>query len=89
MIDIYRYKDSDKLSLTDIDGETFIGSLISVNDVEDEDEDFGLKENSITLAVNNRPITFPVSEIKKIKIVISSCCRSNVICLWQYRRKHI
>lgn len=69
MIDIYKYKDAEKLEITDIDNEVFVGSLVSVNDVADEDEDLGLNENSITLAVNKRPVTFPVSEIKSIKII--------------------
>ena len=69
MINIYKYKDADKLLLTDIENEKYEGKLISINDVDDEDVDYGLEENSITLAVDSRPITFPVSEIKKIEIL--------------------
>lgn len=69
MIDIYKYKDANEIEIVDIDNEAFVGTLISVNDVEDEDEDVGLKENSVTVAVDRRPITFPVSEIKSIKII--------------------
>lgn len=69
MIDIYKYKDANNIEIVDIDNKTFVGTLISVNAVEDEDEDVGLTENSLTIAVEKRPITFPVSEIKSIRIV--------------------
>ena len=69
MIDIYKYKDAKEIEITDIDDEIFVGTLVSVNDVEDEDKDFGLEENSITIAVDRRPITFPVSEIKSIRVI--------------------
>ena len=69
MIDIYKYKDAEKLKIIDIDNKTYIGYLVTINDVEDEDEDYGLKENSITLGIQKRPVTFPVSEIKSIEIL--------------------
>ncbi len=69
MIDIYKYKDAKGIEITDIDDEIFVGTVVSVNDVDDEDEDIRLEENSVTIAVDRRPITFPVSEIKTIGII--------------------
>ena len=69
MINIYEYKDAEFLKITTIDNQIFIGSLVTINDVADEYEDVGLNENSITLAIEKRPITFPVSEIKSIEII--------------------
>lgn len=69
MINIYKYKDADKLRITAVNNEIYEGLLVSVNDAEDEDEDYGLKENSITIAVEGAPITFTVSDIKNIDIV--------------------
>lgn len=69
MINIYDYKDDDRLRIHAIDKKIYEGNIVSLNDAEDEDEDYGLKEDSITIAIGNRPVTFPVSEIEKITVV--------------------
>ena len=69
MINIYDYKDSERLRIYATDDKIYEGDMVSLNDAEDEDEDYGLKEDSITIAIGNRPVTFPISEIKKITVV--------------------
>ena len=69
MINIYDYKDAERLRIYATDSKIYEGSLVSLNDAEDEDEDFGLKEDSLTIAIGNRPITFPISEIEKVETV--------------------
>lgn len=69
MIDIYKYKDVDRIKLTDIDDKIWIGNIEGINDVEDEDEELGLKEDSVTLWIDGKPVTFGISEIKKIEVI--------------------
>lgn len=67
MINIYDYKDSERIRIYATDKKIYEGDVVSLNDAEDEDEDYGLKEDSITIAIGSRPVTFPISEIASIE----------------------
>ena len=57
----------DKIEIVDIDGQIFQGTVSSINAVEDEDEDYGIKEDSITVATAKGLITFGQSEIAEAR----------------------
>ncbi len=69
MINVWDYKDAKRLKILDDEGNYWIGNLGDVNDVGDEDPEYGLKEDSLTLWIQGRPITIAQSEIKSVEIL--------------------
>lgn len=70
MINVWDYQNAKRIKIICDDGQIFSGSVCIINDVEDEDEDYGLGEDSITLWVNDiQPMTFVQSEIVAIEVL--------------------
>lgn len=69
MINVWDYQHANRIKITDIDGQVFTGKVVEVTDVEDESPDYGFGEDSITIEVEGREISFPQSEILGIDIL--------------------
>lgn len=63
MIDIWKFHDSDKIKLTDTDGNVYIGNVVIVDDAEET----GDPEDGITIYVEGRYLGFLQSEIAEIQ----------------------
>lgn len=67
MIDILKYKDAEKVTITDIDGAVFSGEVIEVIHPE-EKTDLEEREYSIVIRSGDTEIEFLQSEIKSIAV---------------------
>lgn len=63
MVNIWKYFDSGKIQLTDINGKAYIGYVVSVEDAEETYD----PEDSITIYVDGEYYGFLQSEIADIK----------------------
>lgn len=69
MINIWDYSDADVVRITGSDGSIYLGHIEDVTSVEDEDEDVGLKEDSITIADGAKGVVLVQSEIASIEVL--------------------
>lgn len=68
MIDIWKYKDLNKIILTDVNNTSYKGQIVELIDA-DEKSDLEEQEDSIVLAVEGKQIEFLQSEIKAIQVI--------------------
>lgn len=68
MINLWQYQDANKIKVTDIDEQEFIGNVIDVTDA-GEYADEEIQENGITISINGNHLEFMQSEIKSIQII--------------------
>lgn len=70
MINIWNYKDVNKIRIIDVEDKVFEGKIIDLTDVEEQSKDYGYDEDSITIVTSdNKYIEFPQSDIKKVVIL--------------------
>jgi hypothetical protein len=69
MINIWEYQGAKRISLVSVDGQTLVGTLVAINCVEDEADEYGFNEDSLTLWVKGQPISIMQSEIAKIEVL--------------------
>jgi hypothetical protein len=73
MINLWEYKDANKIKLIDVDDEEFVGYVDEITDSEeymyDDEEDPKNFEDGITLKIGESLVEFMQSEIKSIEII--------------------
>lgn len=73
MINLWQYQDAEKIKITDIDGQEFIGYIDEITDAEeymyDDREETSNFEDGITLVIGKELVEFMQSEIKSIEII--------------------
>lgn len=68
MINLWDYKDAQKVKIVDVDDFEFIGNVIDITDSEEyADED--ITETGITISFDGNHVEFMESEIKSIEII--------------------
>lgn len=65
MINLWKYVNSKKIKIVDIDGKEYEGNFVAVMD----EEENGREEDDITILCNGEYIGFLQSEIKKIEVI--------------------
>ena len=66
LINIWDFEDCNIVEIIDIDGNSYVGRVVDVTDIEDK-SDLEEQEDSITILVNQSHIEFLQSEIKEIR----------------------
>ena len=68
MINLWQYQDANKVKITDVNGQEFIGNVLDVTDAgEYADED--IQEDGITISFHGNHVEFMQSEIQSIEII--------------------
>ena len=69
MINIWDYQDATKVTVVDTEGRVFTGNIIELTEAEEESEDYGFGEDSISIYLDGKVVCIPQSEIKSIEVI--------------------
>lgn len=68
MINLWSFADAERIKITDIDGDVFIGNIVDITD-SGERSDLEPEEDCITIATEKGNVQFENAEILKIDIL--------------------